>query len=115
MKYREGNWLTFCDICGQRCYASNASKLPTYTGRGGLIVCNHDVDAIDPGLIPYRIPIEKNVPWIRINHTDTTNSSPIVDLETMTITAFLASSQDEIVLTPSQTPSELFIVSTSIL
>jgi len=82
---RVGDWVVFCDICGQKCYASEATKLSTYTGRGGLIVCSKDVDKIDYGLIPYKLPIERNVPWTRINHTDVADGSPIYDLQVATV------------------------------
>lgn len=96
---RRGDWVVFCDICGQKCYASEASKLSTYTGRGGLIVCPKDVDKIDYGLIPYRSPAEKNIPWTRINHTNVGNGSPIYDLEAQTVEQlssywFISLSQD---------------------
>ncbi len=100
--FKEGDWLVYCDICGQRCWASESSKLDQYTGRGGLIVCKYDVDKIDYGLVPYIIPLEKNIPWTRINHTDTTDGSPIVDLENMTLTYYLTSSQDNIQIVSSQ-------------
>ncbi len=83
-KYKLGDWVVFCDICGGKCYASETVKLSTYTGRGGLIVCKSDADAIDPGLIPYTIPAERPVPWTRINHTDTTNGAAPIDPETST-------------------------------
>lgn len=79
-----GDWVVFCDICGQKCYASEASKLSTYTGRGGLIVCPNDVDKIDYGLVPYRISPEKNIPWTRINHTNVTNGTAVINYETAT-------------------------------
>lgn len=79
-----GDWVVFCDICGQKCYASESSQLEAYTGRGGLIVCPKDIDAIDYGLIPYTIPAEKNVPFTRINHTNTTDGSTTENLETST-------------------------------
>lgn len=99
---RKADWVFYCDICGRRCYSSEATRLPTYSGRGGLIVCKHDVDKTDPGLIPYRIPVEKSVPWMRINHTDTTDGSTDVDLEDMVYLYYLAASQDSAVLMASQ-------------
>lgn len=81
---KRGDWVVFCDICGQKCYASEATKLTTYTGRGGLIVCKNDVDSIDYGLIPQAIPVERHIPWTRINHTDTTNGATPIDYETTT-------------------------------
>ncbi len=102
MSYKEGDWFVYCDICGQRTYASGSTKLSQYTGKGELIVCKHDVDKIDYGLVPYTSRKEKNVKFVRIGHTNTDNSSPLVDLETMTYTYYLAASQDNAILTTSQ-------------
>jgi hypothetical protein len=105
---RIGDWVVFCDICGQKCYASEASKLSTYTGRGGLIVCPKDADKVDPGLIPYKVTVEKNIPWTRINHTNVENSAPIYDLEAQTVEQissylYISTSQsDEQIITLSQ-------------
>lgn len=104
---RLGDWVVFCDICGQKCYASEATKLSTYTGRGGLIVCPKDVDKIDYGLIPYRIPTEKNVPWTRINFTNVENGSPIYNLESHTLEQlgdfqFISISQGEQIISLSK-------------
>ena len=80
---RGGNaWVAFCDICGQKYFASELRKLSQYTGRGGLMVCPNDYDEIDYGLIPYKTPTEQNLPWVRVNHTDTTNGSDPIDPET---------------------------------
>ncbi len=100
-----GDWYIYCDICGQRSYASQSTKLSTYTGHGGAIVCKHDVDKIDYGLIPYTPRKENIVPYVRINHTDTSDGSPFVDLEEMTLIYYLSSSQDNIILTTSQDDS----------
>jgi len=105
---RIGDWVVFCDICGQKCYASEASKLSTYTGRGGLIVCPKDADKVDSGLIPYKVTVEKNIPWTRINHTNVENSAPIYDLEAQTVEQissylYISTSQsDEQIITLSQ-------------
>lgn len=80
--YKIGDWYVFCDICGQRYYASETTKLSTYTGRGGLIVCPKDVDKIDYGLVPYDIPVERPVPFSRDGDQSTTNGSAVVDPET---------------------------------
>lgn len=109
-KYRSGDWYVYCDICGRKLKASESVRLDTYTGRGGLIVCKQDADRIDYGTVPYKIPTEQNIPWARINHTDTTNSSPIVNMEDMALEYYLTSSQDDFILTPSQNTSELFVV-----
>lgn len=82
---RLGDWYAFCDICGQRYFASEMTKLSEYTGKGGLIVCPNDVDEIDYGLVPYTIPTEKNIPWSRPNHTSQIDGAPIPDLETNTV------------------------------
>lgn len=102
MVYKKGDWYIYCDICGQRTYASKSTKLSTYTGRGGCIVCKHDVDAVDPKLIPYRFGREQNIPWARVGDNDTTDGSPTVDPETMTYNYYLAASQDDAILMASQ-------------
>ncbi len=109
MSYREGDWYIYCDVCGQRHYASKSTKLSTYTGKGGLIVCRHDVDAIDYGTVPFTPRREQNVHTVRINHTNTDNSAPIVDPETMTYTYYLAASQDNAILMASQDDAWLII------
>ena len=106
---RQGDYIFFCDICGQRYYASEGHKLSTYTGRGGLIVCKHDADKEDLGVKPYTPRVERSVPWARINHTDTTDSSPEVDLESMTYVYFLASSQDGAIITSSQDDLKIIV------
>lgn len=96
------DWRAYCDICGQRYWASELTKLDTYTGRGGLIVCPKDRDQIDAGLIPYATKAEKNVPWTRPGDNNTDNGSPLVDLEDMTYILYLAASQDSAILMASQ-------------
>ena len=102
MGYRNGDWYVYCDICGQRTHASRSTKLSTYTGRGGLVVCNHDVDKIDYGLMPFTPRRETNVSFIRPGHTDTSNGSSMVDLESMSYLYYLSSSQDDYILMASQ-------------
>ncbi len=102
MTHKKDDWYFYCDICGQRHFASEATKLTQYTGKGGLIVCNHDVDTIEYSLIPFRTPTETNPSLVRVNHTNTDNSSPTVDLETMTFQYYLAASQDNAIITASQ-------------
>lgn len=87
------------------------TQLSNYTGKGGLIVCNHDVDKIDYGLVPYLVKKEQNVPYVRVNHTNTDDGSPLVDLEDMTYQYYLASSQDGAIIVSSQ--DDAYIVSTS--
>src|SRR5690349_18258993 len=99
---RVGDWIVFCDICGKKCYSSEITILSNYTGRGGLAVCKQDADRIDPGLIPFRYPTERPVTNVRVNHTDTTISSPFIDTESMSYMYWLVASQDNAVLTPSQ-------------
>ena len=80
---RKGRYI-FCDICGQPCYVWQATKLKAETGRGGLIVCPNDIDAIDHGLIPYVATTEKPVEWSRINHQNVTNGTSVENYETST-------------------------------
>jgi hypothetical protein len=108
---RHGDWIVFCDICGQRHYASETTKLPHDTGRGGLVVCKHDTDEIDPGLVPYPFNRERNVPFVRINNTDTDDGSPQIDMESMSYQYYLASSQDGAIIMSSQ--DDAWIISTT--
>jgi hypothetical protein len=66
---RLGDFVYFCQQCGTKCWASETVKLGTYTGHGGLRVCSECVDVIDYGIVPYKIPAEKPVPFA----FDTTN------------------------------------------
>ena len=102
MSYKKGDWYVYCDICGQRSLASQSTKLSTYTGHGSNVVCRHDVDRVDLGLLPFSPRREKNLPWARTGHTNTDNGSPIVDLESMTYQWYLAASQDNAILMTSQ-------------
>ena len=104
------DWYIYCDICGQRWLASETTELTLYTGRGGLIVCPNDVDKIDYGLVPYKPRTEENVPWTRINHTNTTDSSPKLNQERQALEYVLAASQDNIAISPSQSPNEVLTV-----
>lgn len=104
------DWIVYCDICGQRHKGSKTTVLSTYTGRGGLVVCPYDVDKIDYGLVPYSPRKEQLVPYIRVNHTNTDNASPLVDLEDMTYQWYLASSQDGAIIMSSQ--DDAWIIST---
>lgn len=79
----KGHYI-FCDICGQACYAKDATKLGVASGRPGLLVCPKDADAIDFGLVPYAPTNEKPIPWARINHTNVANGSSPLDVETAT-------------------------------
>ena len=95
------DWYIYCDICGARCLASETTKLSHYTGRDGLIVCRHDVDATDHGLMPFTPRREQNVRDIRINHTNTDNGAPVFDYENDTVEnissyIYLANEFDEI-------------------
>ena len=78
---RVGDYIIFCDICGAKCYASEATTLSTYTGHGGLLVCPLDVDPIDYGIVPYKIPAEQPVPTTRNNHYSS-NPSSVPDVHT---------------------------------
>lgn len=78
------DYYVFCDICGKRCNASEATRLSKYTGRGGLLVCPEDVDKIDYGLIPYKTSSEKSIPYANPNHTNASNATTPIDPETST-------------------------------
>lgn len=80
---RKGRYI-FCDMCGQAVYAHEARRLSSETGRGGLIVCPNDADAIDYGLIPYIVTTEQPLEWTRINHRNISNGTDILDYETTT-------------------------------
>lgn len=47
------------------CWASDTVQLDTYSGKGNIRVCLDDFDGIDYGLVPYKIPAEKPVPFAR--------------------------------------------------
>jgi hypothetical protein len=64
-RVKKWDWILWCDICGTRCWGSEATRLNVYTGRGGLMVCPDCNDPIDYGLVPYKVPAEKPVPIIR--------------------------------------------------
>ena len=111
MTVKSNDWYIYCDICGQRSYASESTKLSQYTGKGGLIVCRHDVDKIDYGLVPFLSRKEQNVDFIRINHTNTDNAAPLIDVETMSYQYYLASSQYGAIIMSSQ--DDAWIISTT--
>lgn len=97
-----GDWYAYCDICGQRTYASNTTKLSTHTGKGGLVVCRHDVDKIDQGLNSFVPRVGQNPSVVRPNHTNTDSTTPDIDVEDMTYLYYLAASQDSAILMASQ-------------
>lgn len=99
---RKGDWYVFCDVCGRRHFASETTKLSNYTGKGGLNVCSRDIDRVDPGLIPFTPKRETQPDVIRVSRNNTDNSAPLVDLELMAYTWFLADSQDGAIITSSQ-------------
>lgn len=111
MTVKSNDWYIYCDICGQRSYASESTKLSQYTGKGGLIVCKHDNDKVDYGMVPYLSRKEQNVDFIRTNHTNTDNAAPLIDLESMTYQYYLTSSQDNVQIVSSQ--DDAYIISTT--
>lgn len=68
------DWIIHCDICGKPTWYSDSTILDSDTGRGGLLVCPDDNDAIDYGLVPYEIPTESTVDTTRINNTINSNT-----------------------------------------
>lgn len=100
--YKARDWYVFCDICGNRCLASETKKLSNYSGRGGLIVCKKDYDEIDYGLMPFKPRVEKPISFSRLNHTNRSNDYPVYDLESnvvgdLTHYTYIGSSQGDIV------------------
>lgn len=88
-KYTPGrlhDWIVYCDICGNPWWASECITLAPETGRGGCLVCPRDADPIDPGLVPYKIRVEKPLPFTNLNNladtTNITNSAEPYDLST---------------------------------
>ncbi len=65
---RVGDYVLFCDNCGQKLWASQSTVLDKFTGKGGLVVCPVCVDATDYGLVPYKVEPEESVPISRNNH-----------------------------------------------
>lgn len=59
-----GDWVVYCHICGLPCWGSEATKLGKYTGAEGAIVCPNDRDSVNYGLIGYKVPAEKSVPFV---------------------------------------------------
>lgn len=79
-KGRLGDYIIFCDICGQPCWHSESVKLKPDTGRGGCIVCPADADPVDYGLVPYKIRPEKSPKEVRVNNlNDSTNITQSFD------------------------------------
>lgn len=106
-----GDWYVNCDICGKRIYASKSTKLSTYTGKGGCVVCRNDADCIDYGSVPFTPRKEQNITFVRTNHTNTDNAAPLIDLEDMTYQYYLTSSQDGALILSSQ--DDAYIISTT--
>ncbi len=79
---RVGDYQIYCDQCGMCCWASASRILSKDTGKGGLRVCPNCVDAVDYGLIPYKIRAEAPIPDSRINQQDTTTGRTPVNLLT---------------------------------
>ena len=72
-------------------------------------MCKHDVDRVDPGLEPFNPRKENSLPRSRPGHINTSNSSPLVDLETMTYSFYLVASQDNAKLLASQDDARLVV------
>jgi hypothetical protein len=85
-KKKVGDYIVYCQRCGNPCWASEATVLGKYTGAEGLIVCPDDVDKIDYGLVPYKIRPEVNPKRVSTNHyVDNPNGVPnryTIDLTT---------------------------------
>ena len=61
-----GDFVTFCDICGQKTWFSECvPSQDVYTGKGGTLACLECADPIHYGLVPYTIRAERPVPMSR--------------------------------------------------
>lgn len=78
---RIGDWVVYCHICGCKAWASDTQKLSNETGRGGLRVCPDCVDVIDYGIVPYKIPAEKSVPFVSYLLPTPTDPFPSFDYQ----------------------------------
>lgn len=71
--HRWNDYMIYDQITGFKIWASEATKLDVYTGKGGLYT--HNLVAakalnIDYGLIPYKIPAEQPIPYSTNNHEE---------------------------------------------
>jgi hypothetical protein len=81
-KAKPGDYCIECSECGMPCWASQSRELSKETGKGGQIVCPNCVFAVDPGLIPYKVPAEKSPKIVQKQTEDTTSTRNIVDSST---------------------------------
>ncbi len=87
---RIGDYVGFCDTCGQKFWASQGKILDKYTGLGGAWVCPNCRDHVHYGLVPYVIEPEKQVPISRsgeytANPSDVPNTPAISTLDFTTM------------------------------
>lgn len=64
-KLKIGDYPFWCDTCGTKAWASEATRLDVYTGKGGAFVCRDCVDIVDYGLVPYTVLPETPIPFCR--------------------------------------------------
>lgn len=82
---RVGDYVGFCDTCGQKFWATQGTELDKYTGLGGAWVCPNCVDNIDYGLVPFKVLGEKGVPLSRNSLPDVTAAPDITTINPMSI------------------------------
>lgn len=86
-QYKDGDYPTYCDICGQKCWFTQTTVLHKYTGRGNLLVCPNCNDAIDYSLVPWKVIPEVNPKITRNNNyaanpEDVPDSAELIDFST---------------------------------
>ncbi len=70
-----------CDICGQRYYRSECTKLGKYTAHPGAIVCKNCVEPIDWTQVPFIPRKERSPRDVSDLMSDTTNSADPVSID----------------------------------
>ena len=63
-RYKKGDWLALCDMCGQRYYASKLRQR-----WDGLMVCNKDWETRHPQEFVRAKEDNQTVPWTRPEST----------------------------------------------
>lgn len=80
------DYMIYDQITGYKIWRSEAVKLDTYTGKGGLLTHKNVAEKalnIVYGLVPYKIPAERPIPETTSNHPapDEGTSGMYLDIE----------------------------------